>query len=207
LSKVISPIRLESVVQAGDDGLVYLELFGEDGRIITSQKLSYPKGKRYLVVERVPFEIPGVAETARLSLRVMDRFYRRVAISSVNLILLSVGREEINPAESLQSPYIVREPDPDETITGGLLNVEGLARPVNDKPIVIELIAENGQVVGSTQVRLPPPTGDLSHTPFQVSIPYQVDSETSVRLTFSQESSDRIPGTAALMSFNIVLKP
>ena len=39
-----------------------------------------------------------------------------------------------------------------------------------------------------------PPSGPLSHTPFLLEIPYQVDAPTPVRLTFRQEGS-RIPGT------------
>jgi hypothetical protein len=82
----------------------------------------------------------------------------------------------------------------------------GLIRPVNDSPILLEAIAENGAVIFTKQFIVPPPSGDLSHTPFQLTIPYKVDGPTPLRLIFRQEGS-RIPGSVALSSLTITLEP
>ena len=73
-------------------------------------------------------------------------------------------------------------------------------------PSIVELIAEDGRLVASSQFTVAAPSGQLSHTPFLVEIPYQVRWPTPVRLSFRQAGS-RIPGTLALSSLLITLQP
>jgi len=209
LSKVTSPFRMEAYVIPGSDGMVYLDLIGEDSRPITQEALDY---RNYAMqgiwfTHKVAFSIPGVVETARLSLSVNDRVGRKISITSVDLILLSLGRDEVTPPNVILEPYLIRYPRPDQTIQGGVVLVDGLARPVNDNPLIFELIDEQRNILGSAQMQIPPPTGDLSHTPFSITIPYTVSGHTPVRLTLRQESAGRIPGTVELASQTISLEP
>ena len=84
----------------------------------------------------------------------------------------------------------------------------GLADPVSSNPLVLELIDEEGNLLGSRQIPIEEPTGDLSHTPFGVGIPYVLEEDmTPVRLILRQESDGRIPGTVALSSIELTLIP
>jgi hypothetical protein len=208
-SKVTSPFRLEVLVSPGDDGWVYLDLYGEDNRIVTSQTLDFRRylGRRFWISPTIEYHIPGAAETGRLVLSTRDLEGRTIYLTSVDLILMAVGDQEIYAPVRLLEPYVIRSPRPNQTIQGGVLNVVGLAQPVNENPVIFELIDEQGTVVGSTQVVVPPPTGDLSHTPFDVQIPYQVSGSTPVRFSIRQESAERLPGTVALTSYDLVLEP
>jgi hypothetical protein len=85
--------------------------------------------------------------------------------------------------------------------------VNGLIRPVNETPVIFELIDPTGSVIASSQMIIDPPSGDLSHTPFQIGIPYRVTASTSARLVLRQESDGRIPGTVALWSMLLTLEP
>jgi hypothetical protein len=207
MSKLLSPIQVEMYALTGDDRLVTVELVGEDGRVIARQVLEYNAAGRFIYgVPKIPFEIETVSELARLQVRSVDLFGRPIAISSVDLILLSVGRSEIFPPAITMEPYLIRAPRKGETVSGGLLVVEGLARPVNDSLLLLELITENGAVMSTKQFQVDPPSGDLSHTPFRLEIPYKVNGPTPVRLVIRQEGS-RIPGTVALNSQTIILEP
>lgn len=207
LSKVVSPIQAEIYAVSGGDAKVTVELIGEDGRVISRQVEDYQRPGRYIwFAPKIPFEITAAAEMARLQVVTRDTFGRLERLMSTDLILLSVGRNEINPPAITQAPYLVRQPKEDAQIVGGVLEVEGQVRPVNDSPLIIELVAENGSVVVTKQVIVAPPTGDLSHTPISIQIPYKVNRPTPVRLTLRQEGS-RIPGTVALTSRTIVLAP
>lgn len=207
LSKVVSPIQAELYAVTGGDAKVTIELIGEDGRVISRQVEDYQRAGRYIwLAPKIPFEINGAAETARLQVLTHDEFGRLEQLISTDLVLLSVGRNEINPPAITEKPYLIRQPKRDAEITGGVLDIEGLARPVNDSPLLIELVSENGSAVATKQLLIPPPTGDLSHTPFTVHIPYKVNGPTRVRLTLRQEGS-RIPGTVALVSQTIILEP
>lgn len=209
LSKVVSPIQISAVITPGDDGYVYMELIGEDNRIISQDKLDFRRypSRSLLISPTLGFKISAVVESARLVLYTIDSYGRIKSLSSVDLLLMSVGDPEIYPFTELQEPYLVRYPYKNQVFQGSSLPVIGLARPVNDKPLILELIDEQRRTVGAIQTQVPPPTGDLSHMPFEVSIPFMVEGTTSVRLTLRQESNSRIPGTVALMSLEIVLEP
>lgn len=209
MSKVTSPFRVEAFVTPGDDGYVYLELIGEDGSTITQQSLDYRAliSRSLWISPSVSFSISAVAETARLLIYVNDKYGRKIAISSTDLILLSLGSDEINPPAIIEEPYLIRYPKPGQTLQGGTLVVTGLVNPVNDSPVIIELIDQQNNVVGSVKIVVPPPSGDLSHTPFSVGVPYTVSGPTDVRLTMRQESTGRLPGTVELFSQEITLEP
>jgi hypothetical protein len=206
-SKVISPIKMEMYAVTGDNGLVIVELIGEDGRIISRQLLDYGRSKRFVyAVPEVPFEIAAVSEIARLQVRSEDAFGRIIALSSVDLILLSVGRNELNPAEVSLEPYIIRSPRAGAVVREGMLIVEGVARPVNDSFMVLELITESGRIISTKQFKVDPPSGGQTHTPFRLEIPYQVEESTPVRMSIRQDSS-RIPGSVAITSRTITIDP
>jgi hypothetical protein len=209
LSKVSSPFRVEAVVKTGDDGKAWLYLIGEDGRIITEQKLDFGRqaNQRFAVSPEVSFEISAAAETGRLMLTSLDSYGRTIGLSSVDLILLKTGGDEINPPAVYLEPYLVRNPRNEAVISGGAVQVSGLIRPVNGTQVIFELIDTAGRVVGSAQMTVSPPEGDFSHTPFQIAVPYSVSAATPVRLVLRQESDGRIPGTIALWSMLVTLEP
>lgn len=207
LSKVISPIQSELKIISGADGLVAMELVGEDGRVISRRMLDFGgPNKRYWTAPELGFEIAAASEMARLQISTRDEFNRITRLYSVDLILLQVGRNEINPPAVIQEPYLIRLPDDEDVISGGVLVIDALARPVNDSPLIIELVDENNRVISTKQLVVPPPEGALSHTPFQVEIPYRVSRPVPVRLVLRQEGS-RIPGTVALSSLAITIAP
>ena len=209
-SKIISPYRIEAMVLPGADGLVRVRLVGEDGRMMVDQLLdsSYTKGASIWIAPYLEFNISAAAELARLEIGTQDRFGRRVSLSSVDLILMSVGRNQVNSSQVPFEPYLVRFPKAGQVVSGGEVWVSGLADPLSSNPLVLELIDEEGNVLGTAQVEVAEPSGDLSHTPFGVAIPYRVENALiPVRLTLRQESDGRIPGTVALSSMEIVLGP
>lgn len=157
--------------------------------------------------ETVDFNISAAVETARLSVWVNDRFGRLMDLASVDLLLMSMGDNEINPPAYSDAPYLIRYPEQNQTIKGGILLLQGLANPVNESPLIIELVTEDGNIVGSNTISVAAPSGDLSHTPFILDIPYTVNAIAPVRLTIRQESTGRIPGTVALSSMTLVIEP
>jgi hypothetical protein len=206
-SKVVSPITTEMQIISGADSTVTMDLIGEDGRVISRRVMDYGgPNMRFWTAPELPFEIGTAAETARLQISTRDEFGRVDRLFSVDLLLLQVGRNEINPPAITEEPYLIRRPRRDAEVTGGTLVVEALVRPVNASPLIIELIDEENTVVSIKQVIVDPPTGALSHTPIRVEIPYRVSSPQGMRLVLRQEGS-RIPGTVALSSQRIILTP
>lgn len=208
-SMVVSPLKPEAIVSPGEDGLIYVEIMGEDGRSITRQGLDFSNflGRHVGIAPEIFFELPVQSETGRLTISSLDRYSRSMWLTSVDLVLLSIGRNVITAPQNLNEPYIVRQPYEGNTIQGGLLRVEGLARIRNENPLIIECIDPNRQVICSTQVALTAHSDELSHIPFEVYLSYQVSEPTNVRLTLRQESVTSLPGTISLYSFEITLQP
>ncbi len=208
LSRVVSPIQAEIYAVPDDDGMVRVELIGEDGRLIARQVLdmSAYKHRSIALYPKIPFEINSAAETARLQVLTSDRFGRVVALESVDLILLKVGRNEIFDPLITMEPFIIRSPEQGDTVSGDKLVIQGLIRPLNDSPVIVEAIGEDSAVLLTKQFNVAAPSGPLSHTPFQLEISYKVSSPTPIRLIFRQAGS-RIPGTLALTSLTLILAP
>lgn len=153
------------------------------------------------------FSITAAAELARLSVSTRDYAGRLISLQSVDVVLMMVGNDDVNPPVVTQEPYIIRYPESAQVVNGGTLILYSLVRPVNSSPLLVEVIDDTGKVVGSREFSVPVPTGDLSHTPMVLEIPYSVHGPTSARVTLSQESDNRIPGTVSLSSMMILLEP
>jgi hypothetical protein len=121
--------------------------------------------------------------------------------------LLSIGQNDIYlPSEQI-APYLVRIPYPDQITQGGILRISGLARPVNNNPLLFELLDEQNKVMSSGLLSVPMPSGSLSHNPFELTLNYSVSSPVRGRLQIRQESANRIPGTVAMWSVPVLLQP
>lgn len=208
-SRIVSPYKIEAMVTPGEDGFVYMSLIGEGQRVIQSQALDYRRSSysRFLIVPEILFSIPTVAETARLTLETRDLSGRVMALSSVEIVLLSIGDNETNPPLRLYEPFIIETPKDGALISGGRFVVSGRAAAISSKPLIFELLAENGEIIASRTMQIPVPEGGQTHTPFAVEINYLVNEETNARLLMRQESDTRLPGTIALSSVAVNLFP
>jgi hypothetical protein len=204
LSRLISPLEVNAVLAPGAGGVYRIELLGEDGRLLVRQVLDYP-GIRVNTSVNLDFEIPGVAETGRLQIYTQDVFGRIIALSSSNVILLSVGQDEYNTSADLRERIFIQKPGPDDLILGGSLTIFGKAWPNQTEPLLVELIAENGAVVGQRLVAVQALEGE-DYGIFEAEIPYQVNEPTPVRLTI-YEDIDRIPGKTHISTLEILLNP
>lgn len=190
----------------GYDNLVRIELYGEDGRLLARELLRlYTSAKwAYLAID-IPFEVQAAAEVARLQISTQDAYGRISVLNSVRLLLLSAGFAEINPSDNLDERCTLDTPSPGTRISKGTLTVSGQMRPLNDQPLVIELVTVSGAVVGSKMVAIRPAPDD-SAVPFETEISYSIPVATWVRLTIRQ-SDERIGGTMYLYSKEVYLNP
>lgn len=208
-SKVSSPIQLEALISPGDDRLVHIDLIGEDGRIMVSEVLDFRNydAKNFYITPEIPFTINSAAELARIVVYTDDMFGQRISLVSVEVLLMQLGGSDITAPLIELEPYLVITPREGTLITGGTVTVNGTARVVNDQPLIIELIDEQGTVVGSAEVLVSQPSDTLVHVPFQTSVPYTVTHRTRVRMSLRQESATRIPGTVWMSSTILFLDP
>lgn len=203
-SKVISPITLKMEITTGASEIVQVDLFGEDGRLITRLlKKNVPTSNNGIQQTiKVSFEIPGAAEVARLTVSTFDEFDRAQAVNSVRLLLLSSGENEITTPGNPSEPIRIFSPAKKDSASGGNLLVRGDVWPFSVEPISLELITPDGKSLGLRVLNIEQTAPQL----FETTIPYRVSEAITARLTIRQED-DRIPGVFYVYTQEVLLNP
>lgn len=207
LSKVTSPIEVIARLTSRVGKVVRVELYGEDGRLLAR----YVKVFRELpwhvggVDTELEYEIRAAAELGRLVISVEDVYGRLIDLNSINIILLSSGQNEYNPASALRQVIVIQEPQPQTLIQGGVVYVSGLARPNFDQPLRIELISQDGNVLGHrlAGVSIPIPGG---YGTFLAEVPYSVNELTPAILVVYEDGGS-ISEITHLSSLEVLLSP
>jgi hypothetical protein len=205
-SRVVSPIRFSAYLEPGAKGNVTIELLGEDGRMLVRNLKSYSARTRIYINLEIEFEIAAVAEAGRLLISTQDEQGRTIALDSVDLLLLSIGEEALNPPGDLLEKIVIQEPKPKALIQGGKLWVSGLARTNTEMPLVVELFTTDGKPLGGTRLVTVLESGIQDYSAYNVEFPYSIKSPTWVRLVIS-ELAGRIPGATHQTTVEILLSP
>jgi hypothetical protein len=206
-SKVTSPFTLRASVKPGPESVIRIELLGEDGRLLMREVRNYQNSQNeWVSLDReISYGINSVAENGRLQLSVEDEHGRIKSLSSVDLLLLSMGKQDLNqPLDQLED-IVLESPRSNTLIQGGVMRVTGLARPRSTQPLLIELSTSDGRIVGTRQVSVTPSSGIL-HGAFAIDVPFTVDYTTRVRVQV-WEPGDQIPGIVNLSSLEVILSP
>lgn len=203
MSKVVSPITLRMHVIGGESGKLQVDLYGEDGRLLTrTVKRVQPGGKGVDQQIKVSFEIRAAAEVGRITVSTLDKAGRIQYLNSMRVLLLSSGNNEITPPGNPSEPVGVFSPDLEEPISGGVLSLRGDVWPFNLNPVVLELVDPEGKSLGLRILTV----DSLQPQLFETTIPYRVFAPTAARLTIRQDD-DRINGLFYVYTEEVLLNP
>lgn len=206
MSKVTSPIKFIFYISPDFVGDTHIDLLGEDGRVLYSKSFrTFSTEGTTKVSQDVDFKIPGTGEIGRLQVSTYDKMGRMLALSSVRVLLLSIGETQLNPPFPAREHILLRTPLWDDEISGGQLKIAGEIQPINGQAITIELIDNDGYILATQQ--LTPKTADGTYRPFSINIPYRVEiDKVPAHLIFRQDD-DRIAGLAYFFSREVFLSP
>ncbi|HEX7555719.1 MAG TPA: hypothetical protein VF338_03770, partial [Leptolinea sp.] len=207
-ARLISPLKLQLMTQPGDDGLIRVELIGQDNRLIFRKLMDYRayKGKTILIEQEIPFEIRE-DESARLQVVLEDARGKMTFLTSLQLTLLMVRGSETSGEAPINPRFKIEQPLPDDSVDGDSLKIECGVKPINDTPIIIEILATDGRTLEARFFSLDVPADQTAFTPVAVNLPYKVSIPTPVTLRIRQESNSLIKGTVLLWSELITLNP
>ena len=203
MSKVVSPIALRMNIKIGDSQSMQVDLYGEDGRLLSRIVKRVPTSNNGVLQNvKIPFEIPAAAELGRITVSSLDKKGRIQMLNSVRVLLLSSGNNEINPSGDPSEPVGVFSPLLKDTASGGVLNIRGDVWPFNLNSVIFELISPENKPLGLRILNV----NNINPQLFKTSIPYKVSEPTLARLTICQDD-DRIPGLFYVYSQEILLNP
>lgn len=203
MSKVVSPINLKMNILAGTSEKAQIDLYGEDGRLLTRLTKKVPlSGDGVYQQIRIPFEIRAAAEVARITVSTTDKQGRTQYLNSVRVMLLSSGDNELTTPGNPSEPVGVFSPTLKDTASGGVLSVRGDVWPFNHNPVLLELIDPDGKSLGLRILTI----NELTPQLFETTIPYKVSDPTLARLSIRQDD-DRIDGLFYVYTQEILLNP
>ena len=203
MSKVVSPIMLRMNIVSGENERAQIDLYGEDGRLLSRTVKKVPLSGRGVDQHiEIPFEIRAAAEVGRLTISTTDKAGRIQALNSVRLLLLSSGSNEITPPGNPSEPVGVFSPELKDEASGGVLNVRGDVWPFNLNPVIFELLGPDGKSLSLRILNVDTLTPQL----FDTTLPYKVSEPTLARLTIRQDD-DRMDGLFYVYSQEVLLIP
>ncbi len=207
-SLAVSPLKAQIMVRVHPAGIVHIDLVGK-GDLLYARRLldmSDKSGQEILIQAELPFETLDGGEPARLVVRLLDGAGRTIALTSANITLLSGGTSVIEPSRA--SGWIdILTPLEGEKIEGKIAHVIASVTPVNDQPIVAELITEEGTAINTRLVRLPAGSQPGESIQLDFELPYAVSDSTPCLLTLYQASYHQIEGKLMLASVPVTLLP
>jgi hypothetical protein len=213
MSKITSPLNVIGNLNTEPEGHMQIEVWleplstGGEGRLLLRELQNFiddPTPRIYIARE-FEISISRLSEFAQLRVSTYDAENRMVALSSVDLLLLSVGDMELNPPGNRQETIVILEPGENKLIQGGTAFVSGMVHPNSDEFLTISMTDPTGKVIGIKQIAVTAPP-DGGYVPFSVDVPYYVSESTRVRLAV-YESVGRIPGITHLTSILALVSP
>lgn len=205
-ARLVSPLKLKLLTHPGEDGLVRLELIGHDNRLIFRKLLDYKEysNKTLLIEQEIPFEVRN-DEPARLQVVLEDSKGKTIFVSSIELTLLVVKGSEINGDAPVNPRFIIEQPVSGSTVPGTDLFVKAKIKPINETPVVVEVLAKDWNTLASKLVSVKFPADQTAYIPIQVKLPYKTGTDTPVTIRIRQESSTLITGTVLMWSEKVTL--
>lgn len=196
-SVVTAPINIGALLVPGDGELVRVILIDGQQNLLARQvlRVNAPAHTVVELVTELAFEIPGETTSAILTIVTQDQANRPIAIRSVPLTLKSSGEGRITSQFEMEPWLTLHHPTPGAVISQTPLYVAGSVKPINDRPVIFELINEHGNAIITRQLGVEQP-GELIH--FQIELPYSpTPTIGDMRLVIRQTSD--YPGIIAIL--------
>jgi len=205
-SMVMSPIKLEAKIACDPGEILRIELTNKQERLLF-RKLIIPDCQSNIpfeLKELIYFDAPAGNTSTRLAISLIDIDDVPRAIASSELVL-SQENSSIKNTKDNQSNFIIISPLENTLLSHGKFPVKGWIRPLEQTPVIFELLSETGGLISSRQISIPKDiAGDYFF--FDINIPFTIPRIRNAILIIRQMGST-IPGNIALESFTFQVSP
>ena len=208
-SRVTSPVHVAGIADPTFEQHLVIRIVLDDGTQLTLQPttIGVDVGNRGPFAADVPFSVSG---EQRASIQVYATSARDGGIThlaSVGATLAAGGAPEIAPAAPHPEQLVIFQPALGETISGGIVHVEGYGRASFEGTLVVEVYDADGNQVGSQSLIVDAPEAGAGQPgPFSVDVPYTVSGEGPGRIVVV----DPLPafnGVGHITSVEVTLRP
>jgi hypothetical protein len=206
-SHLISPIHVQGIADPTFEQTLVVRLVLIDGTEVASlpATIAADVGQRGPFEADLPFNVPGggIAFIQVYSQSPRDGGVTHLA--SVGVTLISSGPATVVPMKAHPEDIAIAQPQSAQSISGGILHVEGIALASFEQTLLIELYDFDGNVVASQPVIVTAP--DLGQPgPFVADLPYSVAASGPARVVV-RDVSPAYGGDVHLASVDVDLNP
>ena len=176
-SQVTSPLQVSGVADPTFEQNLVVRLVLDDGTELVSQPATIQAelGARGPFEAEVPFSL---SEPRSALLQVFSTSARDggiVHLASVGLQLLPDGEEELQPGMAHPEDIIIYSPAPGDTVSGGVVQVEGFGLASFEGTLVIYVYDADGNEIGLLPITVEAPDIGLPG-PFSATVTYSLNS-------------------------------
>ena len=207
-SQITSPVTITGISDPVFENQLGVKILDESGKTVGSGTafITAPLGERGPFEAVVEFTPPTSPQPGRVV--VYDTSARDghiTHLSSVNVTLLPAGSAaDLKPGLRHPEDIVIQSPAFLETVSGGVVQVSGIAAPIFEQTLVVDVLDVEGKVVGQAALIVPGEPGQPAH--FEGDVTYTVAGEQRGAIQFYY-TSPRDGGIVHLVSVEVALKP
>lgn len=206
-SRLLSPLRVSGFADPTFEQHLLIQLVLDDGNQLAAAAtiIQAEAGKRGPFSAEVPFEIQDERQAFILVSADSPRDGGITHLASVGVTLAAGGTEEIKNVEPHPEQIVILQPTQGMVVSGGQARVKGFALASFEQTLVVEVLDEAGNMIGTLPVVVQAPDWGQPG-PFSAEVPYTIAAPGAGRIVV-RDPSVVFEGNVHLASVEIWLKP
>jgi len=206
-SRLISPIHVAGLADSTFEQALVVRIIADDGTVLQTQ----PTTIQIDMGQRGPFavDVPvTVSDERRVFIQVYASSPRDGSIthlSSVGVILLAAGQPSVVPVTPYPERIAIHQPVVNAVVGGGSVHVEGWALASFEATLVVDVLDEAGNVVGTQPLIVNAPDAGQPG-PFSADVPYTIATQGSGTIVV-RDPSVVFTGDVHRASVIVIFKP
>lgn len=206
-SRLLSPLRVSGFAAPTFEQHLLVQVLLDDGRQLAAVPtiIQADAGERGPFSVEIPFEIEGERQAFILVTSDSPRDGGITHLASVGVTLAAGGAEEIKSVEPHPERIVILQPTLGAVVSGGLARVSGFALASFEQTLVVEVLDETGNVIGSLPVVVEAPEWGQPG-PFNAEVAYTLAAPGAGRIVV-RDPSVVFEGNVHLASVEVRLEP
>lgn len=206
-SRVLSPVRVAGEADSTFEQNLVVRIILDDGieLVQVSTTIQADLGLRGPFEVEVPFTVTGERQAFIQIYSTSARDGGITHLSSVGITIADAGEESIVMGERQPERIAIFQPETAATITGGVAHVEGFALASFEQALLVEVLDEEGNVVGMQPIMVQAPDMGIPG-PYNAEVPYTITTAQPGRIVV-RDISPAHGDNAHLASVEVRLEP
>lgn len=206
-SRLVSPVRVAGTADSTFEQNLVVRILLDDGSqlALTPTTIQSEPGQRGDFQVEIPLTVTGERQAFIQVFSSSPRDGGITHLASTGVLLADSGAVDIQPVEAHPERIQITNLAPGDGLSGGVAHIEGIALASFEQTLVVDILGEDGTVVGAQPVIVDSPEWGQPG-PFQVDVAYTVAESKAGRVVV-RDPSPAFNGDVHLASVEVTLSP